>query len=82
MVLVPTHGADYAVARYAFEASTSDEVTLIEGDSYEILEEDSSGWWKVKNKAGQIGMAPSNYMDVKKGEPTGETTVAWTASGN
>ena len=37
------------------------------------LIDDSKTWWKVKNRAGQIGYVPSNYIiRTKKG---GKTTA-------
>ena len=36
-------------------------MTLERGEEYLVLD-DGGDWWKAKNKCGQIGLIPSNYV--------------------
>ncbi|KAJ7393080.1 F-BAR and double SH3 domains protein 2 [Desmophyllum pertusum] len=52
------------VALYNFEATDSEELTITEGEELEILDRDSEGWCKGRNKAGQTGFFPESYIEV------------------
>ena len=51
---------------YDYQADTNDELTLEPGDIITILSEDDSGWWKGENMSGNVGLFPSNFVDVIK----------------
>ena len=43
----------------------SEEIDIYEGDVMEIIFRNESGWWCVRNNTtGQIGWAPSNYLEM------------------
>lgn len=39
------------------------EIDLQEGEILEILHKSESGWWCVKNEEGEVGWAPSNFLE-------------------
>lgn len=51
-------------AIFPFHAEQEDELSIEQGDSLEILNEDDDGWWIARNSKGTIGMIPSNYVEL------------------
>ena len=49
------------IALYNFEAREDDELTILKGEEFNILEKYDDGWWLVDCKT-QQGMVPSNYV--------------------
>lgn len=52
-------------ATYAFDASSSDEVSMAEGEVLEVLDDNdqSTGWMKVRCLCtGSVGFVPANYV--------------------
>eukprot|EP00041_Stephanoeca_diplocostata_P009787 m.152860 g.152860 ORF g.152860 m.152860 type:complete len:505 (-) comp17897_c0_seq1:268-1782(-) len=60
------HGAAKAVAQarvlYDYDATKNSQLSIVEGEVLEILDE-SSAWWKARNSAGKQGQVPSNYLE-------------------
>ena len=54
----------FVVALYDFEAQVNDELSMREHDQLELVEEESSEWWKVRNAAGANGVVPAAYVRV------------------
>jgi len=52
------------VTIYAYEATEENELTFAEGETIFLLEKDDSGWWRGRNKKGQEGVFPSNFVEV------------------
>jgi len=52
------------VTIYAYEATEENELTFAEGETIYLLEKDDSGWWRGRNKKGQEGVFPSNFVEV------------------
>ena len=48
-------------AVYDYVASQPEDLSMTKGEVLLILEEQPN-WWKAKNKLGQIGFVPSNYL--------------------
>lgn len=48
-------------ALYSYDASDTDELTFVQGDLLQLVQEDESGWWtcKLHNKQ---GFCPANYL--------------------
>jgi len=53
-----------AVALYDFQAQGDDELTVAEGDTMWIIEQDSDEWWKCRNVQGEEGVVPASYVEV------------------
>ncbi|KAF5114796.1 hypothetical protein DV454_002742 [Geotrichum candidum] len=52
---------------YDFEAQGDDEVSVKEGETiYVINDEESPEWWMVKTASGKQGVIPSTYVEVEK----------------
>jgi tyrosine-protein kinase Tec len=43
------------------------DLTLTKGDEYEVLDDSQDHWWQVRNKLGEEGFIPSNYVKEKDG---------------
>lgn len=48
-------------ALYDYVASQAEDLSMTKGEVLLILEEQPN-WWKAKNKVGQVGFVPSNYL--------------------
>lgn len=44
------------------------EIDLRKGEFAHILHKSESGWWCVQDEDGEIGWAPSNYLEVFEDE--------------
>ncbi|CEG82222.1 hypothetical protein RMATCC62417_16329 [Rhizopus microsporus] len=49
-------------AEYDYEAQQEEELSFQEGDEMDLLEQDDPDWYLVKHTNGQVGLAPSNYV--------------------
>ncbi|XP_041965471.1 epidermal growth factor receptor kinase substrate 8-like protein 2 isoform X2 [Alosa sapidissima] len=49
--------------RYRFVARNANELSVMEGEVLEVLEDDKQ-WWKLRNRRGQIGYVSYNMLDV------------------
>ena len=43
----------------------SGDLTLTKGEEYEVLDDSQDHWWQVRNKHGEEGFIPSNYVKEK-----------------
>lgn len=41
----------------------NEEIDLEEGEMLEVLHKSESGWWCVRNEEGEVGWAPSNFLE-------------------
>ncbi|XP_035206286.1 tyrosine-protein kinase Btk29A-like isoform X1 [Stegodyphus dumicola] len=53
------------VALYPFQAIEEGDLTLEKGEEYEVVDDSREHWWQVKNKYGETGYIPSNYVEEK-----------------
>ncbi|CAL4125722.1 unnamed protein product [Meganyctiphanes norvegica] len=53
------------VALYDYHAVELDDLILRKNEEYEVIEDSQEHWWKMRNKEGQEGYAPSNYVQEK-----------------
>ncbi|XP_076319342.1 tyrosine-protein kinase Btk29A [Tachypleus tridentatus] len=53
------------VALYPFQAIEEGDISLEKGEEYEVIDDSREHWWQVKDKFGQIGFIPSNYVEEK-----------------
>ncbi|XP_075458300.1 tyrosine-protein kinase ITK/TSK isoform X2 [Ascaphus truei] len=57
----------YALALYDYKTQDSQALALCRGEEYLPLDTSEPHWWKVQDKNGHIGYAPSSYL-AKKSE--------------
>ncbi|XP_071760896.2 epidermal growth factor receptor kinase substrate 8-like protein 2 isoform X2 [Centroberyx gerrardi] len=61
----------YAKIRYHFVARNANELSVLQDEVLEVIEDDKQ-WWKLRNRSGQAGYVPYNILDVVKlEEPEG-----------
>ncbi|KAG7257747.1 hypothetical protein CRUP_011452 [Coryphaenoides rupestris] len=61
----------YAKIRYHFVARNANELSVLQDEVLEVIEDDRQ-WWKLRNRSGQAGYVPFNILDVVKlEEPQG-----------
>lgn len=51
----------FATALYDNEPDEADELAFSAGDKIEVLQQDSSGWWKGRLR-GKEGLFPANFV--------------------
>ncbi|XP_078494431.1 tyrosine-protein kinase Tec isoform X3 [Ciona intestinalis] len=66
---------DSVVALYDFEPQEAGDVGLVVDEIYTVLETSRPHWWKVRNKRGDEGYVPANY--VKYRTKDGLETMSW-----
>uniref|UniRef100_A0A8C5Y1H4 Tyrosine-protein kinase n=1 Tax=Microcebus murinus TaxID=30608 RepID=A0A8C5Y1H4_MICMU len=59
---VPTSELKKVVALYDYMPMNANDLQLRKGDEYFILEESNLPWWRARDKNGQEGYIPSNYV--------------------
>ncbi|KAL3878493.1 hypothetical protein ACJMK2_030838 [Sinanodonta woodiana] len=55
----------FYVAAYDYKPAEDGDLELITGDEYEILDDTRDHWWLAKNRKGDKGYVPSNYVKKK-----------------
>ncbi|XP_030646154.1 epidermal growth factor receptor kinase substrate 8-like protein 2 isoform X2 [Chanos chanos] len=63
----PSSPRRYAKVCYSFVARNANELSVLQDEVLEVLEDDKQ-WWKLRNRSGQTGFVPSNVLDVVKPE--------------
>ncbi|KPV75271.1 uncharacterized protein RHOBADRAFT_53268 [Rhodotorula graminis WP1] len=53
-----------ARALFDYDADEDNELSLVEGEVLERLEQVDPGWWEAENAQGKRGMFPSNYVEL------------------
>ncbi|UYV61124.1 BTK [Cordylochernes scorpioides] len=64
---IPKPAGKTVVALYNFEAVEEGDLCLVEGEAYEVVDNSREHWWQVRNKHGQMGFIPSNYVEATPG---------------
>ncbi|XP_035521447.1 epidermal growth factor receptor kinase substrate 8-like protein 2 isoform X2 [Morone saxatilis] len=59
------HTRKYAKIRYHFVARNANELSVLQDEILEVIEDDKQ-WWKLRNRSGQAGYVPFNILDVVK----------------
>lgn len=57
---------EVVIALYDFEGTESQDLTLHRGEEYIIIEKCDVNWHKARNKYGEEGYIPSNYVTLKQ----------------
>lgn len=65
----------FVIAVYPFDAIERGDLTLVKGEEYEVLDDSQDHWWQVRNKLGEEGFIPSNY--VKEKDALGLQSYDW-----
>ncbi|MBN3317037.1 ES8L2 protein, partial [Atractosteus spatula] len=75
------HPRKYAKIRYHFVARNANELSVLQDEVLEVLE-DNKQWWKLQNRSGQAGYVPYNILDVVKlEEPHGVPEPLYSQTG-
>ncbi|KII68353.1 Intersectin-2 [Thelohanellus kitauei] len=53
------------VGLFDFTATTSEELSFKKGDFLKLVAKSEPDWWMISNMAGQQGLVPSNYIQLK-----------------
>uniref|UniRef100_A0A8C7QYQ1 SH3 domain-containing protein n=1 Tax=Oncorhynchus mykiss TaxID=8022 RepID=A0A8C7QYQ1_ONCMY len=73
-----TWSRKYAKIRYHFVARNANELSVLQDEVLEVIEDDKQ-WWKLRNRSGQSGYVPYNILDVVKlEEPHGMAEPLYT----
>ena len=67
-----THAIAAARVLYDFEASTSAELSVLEGETVRVTEMGNDGWWMVckTTNSGVYGLVPASYLVVLSRPPS------------
>ncbi|XP_035275645.1 epidermal growth factor receptor kinase substrate 8-like protein 2 isoform X2 [Anguilla anguilla] len=77
----PSPSRKYAKIRYRFLARNANELSVLQDEVLEVLEDDKQ-WWKLRNRSGQAGYVPFNILDVVKlEEPHGPPELSYNQPG-
>lgn len=57
---------DVVIALYDFDGTENQDLTLHQGEEYVIIERTNINWHKARNKQGEEGYIPSNYVTPKQ----------------
>ncbi|KAG7461752.1 hypothetical protein MATL_G00194460 [Megalops atlanticus] len=57
---------EVVIALYDFDGMETQDLTLVQGEEYVIVEKCDVNWYKARNKYGEEGYIPSNYVTEKK----------------
>lgn len=53
------------IALYNYAAIEDGDINLKEGDEYDVVDDSKENWWQVKNRKGELGYVPSNYIQER-----------------
>nr|XP_055045471.1 tyrosine-protein kinase Tec [Misgurnus anguillicaudatus] len=59
---------EVVISLYDFQGSEPHDLSLKTGEEYVILEKSDLNWYKARNKLGEEGYIPSNYVTEKKSD--------------
>jgi hypothetical protein len=61
------------VALYSFDAQNPEELTFAKGEKLDIVDHPAHDpeWWKAMNARGEVGLVPTNYIEVVQYNPNG-----------
>ncbi|KAJ8403646.1 hypothetical protein AAFF_G00349720 [Aldrovandia affinis] len=57
---------EVVIALYDFDGVETQDLTLVQGEEYVIVEKSDVNWYKARNNYGEEGYVPSNYVTEKK----------------
>lgn len=47
------------------QATSPEELSVMDGEEIEFLETQGDGWCKARSKSGQVGFVPESYIEIK-----------------
>ena len=64
-------GADVVLALYDYDAQDEGELSFRAGQPITVIARDESGWWQCQTEAGEVGIAPMNFLQEGAGGGAG-----------
>ncbi|KAH8091661.1 SH3 domain-containing protein [Cristinia sonorae] len=55
-----------AIALYQYDAAEDNEISFHEGDRITEITAESDDWWMGKDKHGNVGLFPANYVEIQE----------------
>ncbi|XP_038055177.1 cytoplasmic tyrosine-protein kinase BMX-like [Patiria miniata] len=65
------------IAKFDYEPMEDVDISLVRGEEYSVIDNSREYWWKARNKRGQVGYIPSNYVEEKSKFASGLEKYEW-----
>ncbi len=65
------------IAKFDYDPMEEMDIRLIRGDEYNVIDNSREYWWKARNKNGEEGYIPSNYVEEKSKFSSGLEKYEW-----
>ncbi|XP_071786997.1 tyrosine-protein kinase TXK-like [Asterias amurensis] len=65
------------IAKFDYDPMEEMDIRLIRGDEYHVIDNSREYWWKARNKKGEEGYIPSNYVEEKSKFSSGLEKYEW-----
>ncbi|XP_022084812.1 cytoplasmic tyrosine-protein kinase BMX-like [Acanthaster planci] len=75
--VVPKKEDLIVIAKFDYEPMEEVDIPLVRGDEYTIIDNSREYWWKARNKYGNVGYIPSNYVEEKSKFASGLEKFEW-----
>ncbi|CAH1776538.1 unnamed protein product [Owenia fusiformis] len=60
----PRNSKTFVIALYDYQGAADGDLSITKGEEYEVIDNSKEHWWTAKNKKGEKGYIPANYVEV------------------